>query len=60
MADILDHPYKQELAEDRAWDFPDGSSILITAGENQHLTVSQAVYMLEDVKYRILQMMREP
>lgn len=58
MADILDHPDK--FAKDKAWEFPDGSSILITAGENQHLTVSQAVYMLEDIKYRILQMMREP
>lgn len=59
MADVLDHPYKKELAEEKAWDFPDGSSVLIKAGEGHNLTVSQAVYMLEDVKHRIMLMMHD-
>jgi hypothetical protein len=60
MAEILEHPKAEELAKEKPFDFPDGSSVLITAGEGEYLTVAKAVYMLEDVKYRILQMMREP
>jgi len=56
MADILEHPKAEQLATEKPWHFPDGSSILITAGEGQHLTVSQAVYMLENVKHQILRM----
>lgn len=58
MAEILNHP--DAFAKEKPFDFPDGSSIMITAAEGDHLTVSKAVYMLEDVKYRILQMMRDP
>ncbi len=57
MADVIDHPDK--FTRDKAWPFADGSSVVILAPEGQHLTVCEAVYMLEDVKYRILKMMHE-
>lgn len=55
MADIIDHP--NALAEEKPFDFPDGSSILITSGDRGFITVEQAVYMLDQVKYRIHRMM---
>lgn len=55
MAEILEHP-TVEYAKEKPWDFPDGSSILITVGEGQHLTLQKAIYMLDDVKFRIHKM----
>lgn len=56
MADILEHPNAFEA--EKPFDFPDGSSILITAGDTGFLTVAQAVYMLDEVKFRIHTMMK--
>lgn len=56
MADILEHP--NALASEKPFAFPDGSNILITAGDSGILTVAQAVYMLDEVKFRIHTMMK--
>ncbi len=55
MAEILEHP--KLLAKEKAWDFPDGSKVWIEAAPGQNLTVYKAVYMLDDVKFRIHSMM---
>lgn len=56
MADILEHP--NNLASEKPFNFPDGSSVLIRAGDTGILTVAQAVYMLDEVKFRIHTMMK--
>ena len=56
MADILEHP--NAIASEKPFYFPDGSSILLTAGDTGVLTVAQAVYMLDEVKFRIHTMMK--
>jgi hypothetical protein len=55
MAEILEHP-NAIPTEDQPWNFPDGSSVFMKAPDGQRLTVSQAIYMLEDIKFRILSM----
>lgn len=57
MADILEHP--RAYAKEDAWEFADGSKVWIEAAPGSHLTACEAIYMLEDVKFRILQMMRK-
>lgn len=58
MADILQHPNSD--AKEKAWEFADGSKVWIEAAPDKYLTVCEAIYMLEDVKWRILAMMRKP
>jgi len=57
MADILEHP--KAFAKEKAWDFADGSKLWIESAPDKHLTICESIYMLEDVKFRILKMMRE-
>lgn len=56
MADILEHP--RAFAKEKAWEFKDGSKVWIEAPPGGHLTVCEAIYMLDDVKFRIHSMMR--
>ena len=58
MADILEHPKFGSTGE-QVWDFPCGASITIKEGDAP-LTVSSAVYLLENVKFQILTMMFKP
>lgn len=55
MADILEHP--RAHVKEKAWDFKDGSKLWIEAAPGGHLTVCEAIYMLDDVKFRIHSMM---
>lgn len=52
MAEILVHPNGADVA-DKPFLFPDGSSIQISHGDTGFLTVAQAIYMLDEVKFRI-------
>lgn len=56
MAEILEHP--RAFAKEEAWTFKDGSKVWIEPAPGEHLTVCEAIYMLDDVKFRIHSMMR--
>jgi hypothetical protein len=57
MAEILTHP--KCPAKEKAWEFPDGSKVWIESGPDKNLTVCQAIYMLDEVKFRIHSMMHD-
>ena len=59
MAEILSHPAIGEYATEETFNFPDGSSVTLKSGADNSLTASLAVYLLEDVKFQILMMMRD-
>lgn len=56
MADIIRHPDADYNGQE-TYNFPDGSSIILKSGETRGVTAAEAVYMLDDVKYRIHKMM---
>lgn len=57
MAEIIPHPC-MDFSTEETWEFPDGSSVTLKAGEGKHLTAALAVYLLEDVKFQIHLMLR--
>ena len=52
MADIIKYPKGTDIGDD-VFLFPDGSSIKLNPGDSGFLTVAQAVYMLDEAKFRI-------
>ena len=54
---IIKHPKADELIDEQTWNFRDGSTIAIKAGEGKPLTVQAAIYLLQDVQFRINKMM---
>lgn len=57
MDNILKHPKADELTDESTWDFKDGSTVTIKSGEGKPLTVQAAIYLLQDVQFRINSMM---
>ena len=56
LADIIKHP-DADYDGKKTYEFSDGSSIIIKSGEPRGVTAAEAIYMLDDVKYRIHKMM---
>lgn len=57
MGDVLKHPKADDVLGEQTWNFLDGSSLAIKAGEGKPLTVQSAIYLLQDVQFRINKMM---
>lgn len=57
MGDVLKHPKADEFTDEQAWNFKDGSTVTIKSGEGKPLTVQAAIYLLQDVQFRINKMM---
>jgi hypothetical protein len=57
MAEILSHPTIGEYSKKETFSFEDGGSITLEVGPNNRLSYKEAIYMLEDVKFRIMTMM---
>lgn len=57
MVDILRYPAKESDRSEK-FEFPTGGSITIAPEAGKHLTVKDAVFMLEDLKVHLLIMMR--
>ncbi len=54
MSDIIEFPNAVEA--DQEFGFIDGSSVIIKAGDAGIITLAQAVYMLDEIKYRLHKM----
>ncbi len=55
MAEIIE---PKAFVAKEVFDFPDGSKVTLEASDGDRITLQGAVYLLEDVKYQILQMSR--
>lgn len=58
MAEIIDHP-KQCYPCKEIFPFKDGSELTITGPNRSPVSMRDAVYMCEEVKMQLMQMLRE-
>lgn len=56
---VVKHPNADDLEDEVTYKSKDGSSVTIKAGEGKPLTVKDAIYLLDDAKFRIHKMMYE-